>query len=361
MIATQTAALFVDAYRELNARKLFWITLALSAIVVIAFAFVSITDEGLVLFGMDFRHPVLNARFIKPSEFYRVLFVGLAIPYWLAWPAVILALISTAGIIPDFVSGGSIEGFLSKPIGRTRLFLTKVIGALLFVTAQVALFTFGWFLLIGIRAGEWTPSVFLAIPFVVVFYSYLYAICALVGLLTRSTIAALLVTLLVWLGLWAGNWTDIYLLGQREGNALRVEDLTNDLDRAEAAGNLQRTADLREELEEAEADYRGSKRWFAAISIIRTVLPKTSETTNLLERYVVSFENEDELEQASRNENRQQAEEIPSWLLMADPRVAERIAERRQERSIFWIIGSSLAFEVVVLGAACLIFSRRDF
>ena len=31
MIARQTAALFLDAYRELNAKKMFWITLVLGA------------------------------------------------------------------------------------------------------------------------------------------------------------------------------------------------------------------------------------------------------------------------------------------------------------------------------------------
>ena len=38
MILTQTTALFVDAYRELNARKLFWITMALNILAVALFA-----------------------------------------------------------------------------------------------------------------------------------------------------------------------------------------------------------------------------------------------------------------------------------------------------------------------------------
>ena len=39
---TQTLALFVDAYRELNAKKLFWIVLILSVVVVAGFATMAI-------------------------------------------------------------------------------------------------------------------------------------------------------------------------------------------------------------------------------------------------------------------------------------------------------------------------------
>lgn len=363
MILMQTVALLRDAYRELNAKKLFWVTLGLSAAVVLAFMFITINAEGIKLFGMQTKSPYLNTNYISVSEFYRILFIGVAIPYWLAWPAVILALISTAGVVPELVSGGSIEGSLSKPISRSRLFLTKVFGAMLFTALQVLLFTVGWFLVIGIRTGDWSFTIFLAVPLVVVFYSYLYAVCALIGLITRSTITALLLTLLFWLALWGGNWADIYFLGQREGTKLIVEDIQADIE--ESKKFELSTEDLENDLREAQADARSASLWFTGVSALRTILPKTSETTNLLERYLLDLENEEELMDANRQETeRQQAEaqaEIPGWFLLADPRVSERIGEARQERSVFWIIGTSLLFEAVILGLSCLIFVRRDF
>ena len=36
----QTLALLIDAYRDLNSRKLFWITLIISGFVIIAFALI---------------------------------------------------------------------------------------------------------------------------------------------------------------------------------------------------------------------------------------------------------------------------------------------------------------------------------
>ena len=49
-VLIQTGAMFVDAYRELHSKKLFWITLVLSLLVVVSFAFVSINDKGLVTY-----------------------------------------------------------------------------------------------------------------------------------------------------------------------------------------------------------------------------------------------------------------------------------------------------------------------
>ena len=43
---TQTIALLVDAYRELNAKKLFWVTLILSGVLVGAFACVGLDAQG---------------------------------------------------------------------------------------------------------------------------------------------------------------------------------------------------------------------------------------------------------------------------------------------------------------------------
>ena len=71
-------------------------------------------------------------------------------------------------------------------------------GGLLFVTAQVTIFALCSFLVLGFRGKLWAPSVFIAIPVVVLVFSYLFSICVLIGVITRSTIAALLLTLLVW-------------------------------------------------------------------------------------------------------------------------------------------------------------------
>ena len=44
---TQTIALFYDAYRELNSKKLFWITLLLSGVFVAVLGMLGINKEGM--------------------------------------------------------------------------------------------------------------------------------------------------------------------------------------------------------------------------------------------------------------------------------------------------------------------------
>src|SRR4051812_37984179 len=98
--AIQTAAIFVDAYRELNAKKLFWITLILSLLVVIAFAFVGINERGVSIFGKTMPG-AWNTSIIPRDTFYKFLFTQLAIPIWLGVAAAILALISVGSVFPD--------------------------------------------------------------------------------------------------------------------------------------------------------------------------------------------------------------------------------------------------------------------
>ncbi|MEM9663033.1 MAG: hypothetical protein AAF937_12080, partial [Planctomycetota bacterium] len=115
----QTTALFADAYRELAAGKLFWITLVLSATVAGVFAAVGIDEEGMTV--LWFRLPIpVDSSDISPGALYKLLFFQLGISVWLAWIATILGLITTAGIIPSLVSSGVIDSMVAKPITRTR-------------------------------------------------------------------------------------------------------------------------------------------------------------------------------------------------------------------------------------------------
>ncbi|HEX8914516.1 MAG TPA: hypothetical protein VF796_19360, partial [Humisphaera sp.] len=203
---SQTLAIFLDSYRELNARKMFWITLVLSGVFMLAFALFGATDNELTLLTTSWPMPMAKT-------FYKAILLEIVlVTIWISWAAVILALISTSGIFPDFIAGGSIDLYLAKPIGRLRLFLTKYLAALLFVILQATVFAVCAFLVVGLRAGEWKPGLFLTIPLLTLFFSYIYAVCVLVGVLTRSTIAALTAAMLFWLFLFGLQWTEIWTL-----------------------------------------------------------------------------------------------------------------------------------------------------
>ncbi len=407
-----TLALIIDAYRELNARKLFWITMAISMLIVLVYAAAGINEQGLTFLHWSLPGPsFLNSKLIPPSLFYKFVFAKLGIPYWLTWGAMILALVSTASIIPDFVLGGAVELTLSKPISRVRLFLTKYLCGLIFSGLQVAAFSTACFLVIGIRGQSWQPSVFLAIPIVLAVFSYVYCISALVGMLTRSTIASVLIAVLFWFVVFLTNTADTITLQITKQLDQRTKMLSSQVERGEKqardalikvreaeaqsaakpgeaptpvaepteaeldAANVL-LAQRRTSLKESQASLQKAE-WYSRLFVyIKAPLPKTSETTGLLDRYLITNEDLGVLRRFSDANETQGAVEIDEAppedprKMTPEQRRARRDAERRSEaavedtlrsRSLWWVLGTSFAFEAAVLGVACLIFRRRDF
>ena len=385
---TQTWALLLDAYRELNAKKLFWITLILSFLVVAVYAAFGINEQGLTFLWFEFPTPI-NSTIIPPKLLYKFSFAYVGVPIWLTWIATILALISTASIIPDFIAGGAVELTLSKPIGRVRLLLTKYFTGLLFAALQVLAFSAACLLVIGIRGGSWEWRVLLAVPIVIVFFSYLFCVATFFGLITRSTIASLLLTLLAWVGFFAFNLADELFLSFREAQQLQVEiyERREQIQLAAADTERQRLiADGQDAPDDPEslnpflsstrknlAERRESRdtmyAWSRRIIAVKTVLPKTSETIDLLGRSLLSMDELDRFLPSDQHElvdvdafieSKAQGAR-PVVVTMEDPAVNRRVEQLKRTRGPGWLIGTSLGFEAVVLALACVVFTRRDF
>lgn len=390
MILMQTKALFIDAYRELNAKKLFWITMALNLVAVVIFASLGITAQGVTFWHWQFDSMLFNTGLVSQELFYKLQFTSWGAGFWLSWVTTILALVSTAGIIPDLISGGTIEPVLSKPIGRLRLFLTKYLTGLLFVALQIFVFSLGCFIVLGIRGGAWEFGLFLALPIVLAFFSFLFSFCALVGLLTRSTIASLLLTMLFWSMIFVVNLGDSIMLQQREGWKVRLEDRREAVDPqmrfAEARLEQWREEERaipgegdeplpdnasdvfeavnptlrqsRERVTQAEEAVVTWSSWASRVYALKTVLPKTQETIALLERHLISDEELRKLMGMNNGSGDFDNEDVPA---MADPRAAQEVAEALRKRTVFWILGTSFVFEGLLLSLCAWIFARRDF
>lgn len=393
---TATYAIFLDAYRELCAKRLFWIVLFLTALVVGAFSLVDINENGLRIIVWDVSAP-FNTHMFSRETFYKLMFVELGVKFWLTWAATILALISTASIIPDFLAGGAVELTLSKPISRVRLFLTKYAAGLLFVALQVLVFSLGAFLILGLRAGAWEPGLFLAVPIVLAFFSYLYCICAWLGLRTRSTIAALLLTLLCWFLFSMLNLAEVTVTGislaadkqvvatqgeidAREKRIAAVRDgaqseglLNAVLSNVSLPDQERRLQEARGRLEDQQASAEIWSRWSDGLYVAKTILPKTAETIELLNRSLLTTdewsqlmgsEQEQSEERQSRRGGRMPPTDDPdaaARVSFQSPEVRTEVQETVRKRPIWWVLGSSLAFEAVILGLACFSFSRKDF
>lgn len=368
---TQTWAIFYEAYRALNAKKMFWIVLAISGLVVAAMGCVGINERGLKIAFWQIDSLGLNSETWPPALFYKQLFLNLGVGFWLTWIATILALISTAGIFPDLITSGSIDLVLAKPIGRLRLFLTQYVAGLLFVTLQVAVFSVASFLVMGLRGGVWVPGLFIAVPLVVCFFSYLFAVCVLLGMLTRSTVAALLLTLLF--------WAFVSGVGKAENGLMTVITLhekgfdvgappPNSPRRTHATPPEPVPAEGSAGPDEADAapgqgepdpafapgrhEPEPLPQWLVVthdvLYGVKTCLPKTGDTLSLMDRTMVSMA---ELSEATERQ--------PGNRPSQD--IGLQVEEEYRSRSPLWIVGTSLMFEGMILAWAAWIFCRRDY
>jgi ABC-type transport system involved in multi-copper enzyme maturation permease subunit len=378
---TQTVALVVDAYREVNSKKLFWITMILSLLVVAAFAFVGINERGIWIFGKTIPG-VWNTSIIPADQFYKFIFTQIAIPWWLGLLATILALVSVCSTFPDLLSGGSIDLYLARPISRMRLFLTKYLLGLTFAALQIGAFSLASFLVIGFCGGSWECKIFLAIPLVTLFFSYLYCMCVLIGILTRSALAALLITILFWGAVFAINATDGVLLMFRsmaeerfENQQQLVEYNQELLDRNDAmpatqrsnASEIQRQSEVQKtKLLTLESDAKDLRWWHNLVKLVKAPLPKTSETVSLMSRWLVDptpFGNaraEGERKREARRAARGRPRD-PDRIGPDDQGVQERMENEISGRAAAQIIGSSLGFEAVIVLLAAWVFCRRDY
>lgn len=418
----QTWAMLVDSYRELNARKLFWITMLLSALVTLVIASLGIGPKGLTFlvwaFPIEVLGTFLNSSTLEPAEFYKIIFTTFGFGIWLTWAAMILALISTANIIPDFISGGAIDLTLSKPIGRLRLFVTKYCTSLLFVAAQVGVFSLLAFLVIGLRGGSWAWGLFWSVPLVVLVFSYLYSVSALVGMVTRSGMAALLVTGLVWAAIFVVNLAEAGILlnlrtqydisvglhtseiekRQKELAALESEpaptaansekpaasepqgegkpawagmaELNTDNPAAERASRIERLKREVGDFEKSKAGVQSTAadlhRYHAIAFAVKTILPKTGETTELLGRVLFKGDElegvQDSMEENSVGRRGRGQGGIPVGAVRVSQReLGREVKKEMDSRSVWWVAGTSAAFMFTMLGSACVIFVRRDF
>lgn len=326
----QVWALIVDSFREALDRRIFWVMLGLSAVVAAAMACVGLDENGAsFLFGAwEFTWQEMSrwttdphaapAVVDLPPEALRDLrhaaTVGIVVTLAdlvVGWVGIILAIIATAGFFPSFLDGGAIDVVLSKPISRPVLFAAKYVGSMAFVLFQAAWFVGLTFLVTGLRWNMWLPGYLLTIPLMVLLFSYLYCITALVGVKTRSTVAAILITIGAWF---------VFFGIQAFADATEIFPALRDNRTISAVA-------------------RGA-RW---------VVPKTSDITYLATRYsgggstaalVPPGETEEERDLIDRG---------------------AKLEDEKLKMNPWGSIGSSLAFEAILIGWAVFAFSRKDF
>lgn len=232
-----------------------------------------------------------------------LLLVELFVSQWVAgFFGVILAVIFTAGFVPGMLQKGTLDLVLAKPVRRPLVILTKYVGGLFYVLIPATVLIGGCWLAISWRSGYYNYGFLVSILVLVTLFAVLYSFSVLMGVLTRSTIATILLTI--------GLWFFSFLVAQGHG-------LFN------TSGLIHAPPAVGKTFEKA-----------------RLFLPRTSELGAVATYYI-----------AMGNLG-------PEMKALLD----SREETSNLQKPDFWSLGlSSGGFIVVMLGLACWVFSRRDY
>ncbi len=206
-----------DTFRQSRANYVFWVMLAVSAVVI--FCCLSVTIHG----GEALRAP--DDLEVRPAHgqmslafgawripLFRdgqaqVHFMLLLLAEWIAGGAgTLLALVWTAGFMPEFLQSANATVLLSKPIPRWVLILGKYLGVLAFAGFQVTVFVVGTWLALGLSTGFWVSSYLWGIPLLLLHFAAVYSFSVLLAVCTRSTLACVLGSVAFWFLCWGMNY-----------------------------------------------------------------------------------------------------------------------------------------------------------
>jgi ABC-type transport system involved in multi-copper enzyme maturation permease subunit len=235
-----------------------------------------------------------------------------------AWVALLVGVIITAGFVPNMLAKGSLDLLVSKPIGRSRLLVYKYVGGLTFVFLLAAFAVAGVWLAVGLRTGLWTPHFLALIPILTFYFAVLYSVSTLAGVLTRSTLFAILATGLAWGLFWVVG---------------KAHDGVENLRAAEA--------EMRQKMPTAPVDPAGPMwgfvpRWlFTPITAVHAVTPRTYELDARLGRVIAEG-------------------------VLTPYQLQKQGYDQPPRESWGEMVGVSAAFIVLMLGLACWRFETRD-
>lgn len=312
----QLWAIIVDGFREALDRKIFWVLIGLSTLIAITMVCIGLEQDRVTFFfgWLD----VETDRFNPFSGLGRSNVVG-AVVYFLldmllAWMGVMLMLVATAGVFPNFLRHGGIDVVLGKPITRSRLFFYKYLSGLVFVFVQAVFFVGVTFLVMGLRWGIWAPGYLLAAPLLVLLFSYIFCVSVLVGVKTRSTVAALLLTV--------GAWVMFAMVTQAP------------------------------QMFEVFPNWKKNVPVYTAVRVLSWIPPKTGGFPYIAAKWAGAGTSMDIF-----------PDDLPGGgdYDPGDLQRAKRVEKRELEKNPFYSIGSSLIFEAVILLLAMRVFVRRDY
>lgn len=197
-------ALIRDTLLMLRRRRLFWLHLGLNLLVVALYASVSFQEDGWSIgFGLKSSENIWLKQGTPWENTMHCWMVARIMRWWVAGGAVFLVLFATAAVLPETLEPGSASLIVPRARRRSLILAGRFLGSLCYVLLHTVLVVGGLWLVMRWRMGVWHPALWLGVPLAALLFIPLQAVAMLMGVLTRSATAALLVAILFAGSIWA--------------------------------------------------------------------------------------------------------------------------------------------------------------
>lgn len=318
----QSLAIITDTFRSLKARGLYWVVLWISVVLGLVYASIGCNESGwYLLYGLIGS----DSSWVRAgTEWEKSLLLACAnglMDYWLTSIALLLALFPTGTIFPDTMKPGAIDLLLSKPISKASIFFGKYIGALWFVGVQASILAIICFISLYLRLHIFYWGILWSVALSMLVFSFVYCFNVLIGVMTRSSMAALLWTVAFWFAIWLIQYTEA-ATGPKA--LAEFKSVTNDTPLAGISETTQKVHDTS--------------------AMIMNFLPRTRATAELFPRL------------AGTQPEYTLTEVIAGYRIFRKP-----VLEPVNFLALRQILLSGVVFEMIILALAFRHFSTRDF
>jgi ABC-type transport system involved in multi-copper enzyme maturation permease subunit len=207
MNAPMLRSLGQDALYQVLDNKVFRILVLLVLAPVLATFLIGFReDEIVLLFGLkrwdygpllDFFSAIVGTRYGQddPQGLLITGFSSLVIEGLAGSFGVIFTIAATAFFVPRMIEKGAADVLFHKPIGRLAFYLSRYFAGLVFIALFSALLVGGMYLGFLLVSGHHDPGILWAAITLTYLFGLIHGVSMLVGVMTRSTVAAILLTI----------------------------------------------------------------------------------------------------------------------------------------------------------------------
>jgi len=188
---------------------------------------------------------------------------------------ILLAIAATAFFVPRLLEKGAADLYFHKPVSRPALYLSRYLAGLMFIALSASVLVLGMFAGLALSSRHVDPGVLLAAPLLVYVFALVFPFTMLVGVVTRSTVASILLSGLFFL--FNGCIQSSWIAWEQARNGPSLALVTGTPAEPEASPAPEGSAVEEEPATEAKKTPAFLDGLRLTLDVVRTVLPKTSD------------------------------------------------------------------------------------